>query len=108
MLDLNASVVALVLRLMGLATSLLALLGRESFRLLTWPLVAPLLGLTARYQLARDIAERVSAVLELTAADSVRAAAGARLGGPGAARDAPEPVRRYLEYALREGTPPLK
>ena len=59
----------------------------------------------------QEIAHRVQAVLEFTASD------GAKGSGSGglptllthrAYRDAPEPVRRYLQYALREGQPQLK
>lgn len=64
-----------------------------------------------RFFALQEIAHRVQAVLEFTAADALRDSGG--FPSPSvitsdAYKDAPEPVRKYLEYALGEEQPNIK
>lgn len=94
-----------------LATSLLSLFGKEAVRILcavVWPFIAWPVNY---YQIGKEIAHRVQAVLEFTAADALRDSGG--VPSPSvitsdAYKDAPEPVRKYLEYALGEEQPNIK
>ncbi|GAB4820406.1 hypothetical protein N2152v2_007452 [Parachlorella kessleri] len=89
--QLDTKLVLWSLKAVQVATALLSLFGKE---------------------VVKEIAHRVQAVLEFTASDGAKGSGG-RGGLPTllthrAYRDAPEPVRRYLQYALREGQPQLK